>query len=77
MVIIFSGEYIETIGIKNLLSSFSIESYIANEYMSSIKPSFLSAGGFNTVFLQVNEEDFEDAKKILDDYNKGKFTLDS
>ena len=70
MVAIFNGEYIGTIGIKNLLNSFKIESYIANEYMSSIKPSLVSPGGFNTVSLQVGEEDFEDAKRIVEDYNK-------
>ncbi len=75
MVVLFSGEYIETIGIKNLLGSFNIESYIANEYMSTIKPSLLNSGGFNAVSLQVNEENFEVSKKILDDYNKGIFSL--
>lgn len=76
MIVIFNGEYIETIGIKNLLDSFNIKSYIANEYMSSIKPSLISPGGFNTVSLQVDQENLEEAKKILDDYNKGVFSLD-
>lgn len=44
--------------------------------MFIIKPSLLSAGGFNTVCLQVEEEDIEVAKKILDDYKNGKFSLD-
>lgn len=76
MIVLFNGEYIETIGIKNLLASFGIESYISNEYMSSIKPSLLNSGGFNSVSLQVTEEKFEEAKKILNDYNNGIFSLD-
>ncbi|MDQ6469298.1 DUF2007 domain-containing protein [Flavobacterium sp. LHD-80] len=77
MVVLFNASYIEVINIKNLLSSFNIESYIENEYMATIKPSLLSAGGFNSVFLQVNEKDFENAKKILEDYKNGKFSLNS
>ena len=57
------------------MNSFNIESYIANEYMANIKPSLLSAGGLNTVSLQVGEEDFENARKIIEDYNKGIFSL--
>lgn len=77
MVILFNGDYSATIVIKNVLSSFNIKSYITNEYMSGIKPSLISPGGFNTVSLQVHEEDLEEAKKVLGDYNKRRFALDS
>lgn len=77
MIIIYNGDYIEVMNIKNLLSSFNIESYTENEYMSIIKPSLLISGGFNSVSLQVSEENFKEAKKIIDDYNKGKFSLNS
>lgn len=77
MIVLLNANYFEVMNIKNLLGSFDIESYIVNEYMSNIKSALLSAGGFNSVFLQVNEKDFESAKKILKDYEKGKFNLDA
>ena len=77
MVIIFNGDYIETMNIKNLLDSSGIESFIENEFMSTIKPFLVTAGGFNPVSLTVNNDDFEKAKKIIDDYNQGALKVDS
>ncbi|MBL0737078.1 DUF2007 domain-containing protein [Flavobacterium sp. GN10] len=76
LLIIFNGNYLETMNLKNLLGSFNVESYIVNECMSTIKSSLVSAGGFNSVSLQVNGKDFESAKKILEDYKNGKFSLE-
>ncbi len=36
--------------------------------MSIIEPWVVTAGGFNPVTLRVNEEDFEKAKAIVEEY---------
>lgn len=77
MIELFIGNAIEAMNIKNLLDSFGIESFVGNEYISNIQPYVSYAGGFNTVALKVNEADIEQAKKVLEDYNKGDFSLDS
>lgn len=76
MIILFKGSQMEVMNIKNLLSNAGIESFIQNQYMSVIEPWLVTAGGYNALHLQINEVDFEDAKEILDKYNKGDYNID-
>ncbi len=72
MTNIFTGEFIEAMNIRNLLENENIEVFTVNEYMSSIEPWVVSPGGFKPVLLQVNDEDFKNAKKVVEDYRSGK-----
>ncbi|WP_264553258.1 DUF2007 domain-containing protein [Flavobacterium sp. N2038] len=76
MIEIFRGSHIEAINIKNLLENNDIPVFTVNEYMSSIQPWSVSAGGNAPVILNIREEDLESTKKIIDDYNTGKYDLD-
>jgi hypothetical protein len=76
MTNIFSGELIEAMNIRNLLENENIEVFTVNKYMSSIEPWAVSPGGFKPLILQVNDEDFERAKKVLEDYGSGKLEVD-
>ena len=76
MIDVFRGNVNETMIIRNLLESENIQVFEANQLMASIEPVAVSSGGFNAVTLRINEEDFEKAKKILDDFNKGNLSLD-
>ena len=77
MINIFSGEFIEAMNIRNLLENVNIEVFTVNELMSSIEPWIISPGGFKPVLLQVNNEDFEKAKKVVEDYGSGKFDVEN
>jgi|LNFM01.1.fsa_nt_gb hypothetical protein len=76
MINVFSGDLIESKNIQNLLESENIEVFAVNQYMSSIEPWALTAGGFNPVTLKVNDVDFEKAKKIVEDYVSGILEID-
>ncbi|MCD0470272.1 DUF2007 domain-containing protein [Flavobacterium sp. JAS] len=76
MIEIFRGSYIEAMNIKNLLENNDIPVFTANEYMSSIQPWSVSAGGNGSAILKVQEKDLENGKKIIDEYNKGEYVLD-
>ncbi|MBP0904330.1 putative signal transducing protein [Mariniflexile gromovii] len=76
MIDIFSGSVEETMIIRNLLESKNIQVFLTNQLMASIEPIAVSSGGFNAVTLKINEVDFEKAKKILEDYNKGNLSLE-
>ncbi|REG91130.1 putative signal transducing protein [Flavobacterium aquicola] len=76
MINIFSGSYIEVMNIKNLLESINIEVFTQNENMANIEPWAVSSGGFNPVILKVNDEDFDKAKKIIEDYENGNLNIE-
>ena len=76
MVEIFRGSYIEVMNIKNLLENNAIFVSTANEYMSSIQPWSVSAGGNAPAILNIREEDLENASKIIQDYNNGEYNLE-
>ena len=73
---IFNGDLNEAMNVRNLLENEGIEVFTINEQMASIEP-VISPGGFLPVVLKINENDFERAKKIVDQYRNGNFSLDN
>ena len=76
MIIVFNGPYFEAMNVRNLLEEKKISVFIQNEYMSSIEPWVVTSGGLNPVKLQVDESDYEQAKKIIEDYISGNNNLE-
>ena len=76
MIIVFNGPYFEAMNVRNLLEEKKISVFIQNEYMSSIEPCVVTSGGLNPVKLQVDESDYEQAKKIIEDYISGNNNLE-
>mgnify|MGYP003612304885 CR=1 FL=1 len=72
---IFVGTYLEALNIKNLLANNKIDSFLLNETMSNIEP-VITSGGFNSAIIQIRDEDFESASKLLQEYEKGNLNLD-
>lgn len=76
MITVFSSSYSEAMNVRNLLEEKEITVFIQNEYMSSIEPWVVTSGGLNPVKLQVDEADFDEAKKIIEDYTAGNNSLE-
>lgn len=70
MKAIFNGSYFEAMNVRNLLEGAAITVFVQNEYMSTIEPWVVTSGGLNPVKLQVNEDDLEKTKQIVDNYRK-------
>lgn len=68
MTNLFRGTYFEAMNMKNLLENNNIEVFTENENMSNIGPWVVTSGGFDPVILKVDDEDFENAKKVIKDY---------
>lgn len=66
---VFGGNYTESLIIKSLLESHKILVYQDNSLMGVFNPWGISVGGINKAKLNVNEEDYEKAKIIIEDYN--------
>ena len=77
MIIVFNGSNFEAMNVRNLLENEGISVFVQNEYMSNIEPWVVTSGGLNPVKLQVDESDFEQAKKIIEDYISGNNTIES
>jgi hypothetical protein len=75
MKTIFTGTYIETMNIRNVLENKNIEVFLMNENMSTLEPWVVSPGGQKPLILQVNEGDCEKAEKELKDFESGKLAL--
>lgn len=75
MIPIFKGTFSEAMNVRNLLENNTINVFTENEYMSNIEPWIVSSGGLNPVTLRVATEDFEKAKKIVDDYLNGNLEI--
>jgi hypothetical protein len=71
MINIFSGDLIEVTNVKNLLENAGITVFLLNEHMSNIEPWLVTSGGFNSATLKINDDEFEKAKQIIDEYKNG------
>lgn len=74
MISIFSGTYSESMIVRNILENENIKVFIVNETMSNIEPT-ISPGAFNPVVLNINSEDFDKAKRIVESYENGSLDL--
>lgn len=72
---IYSGGKHESLILKNLLESFSIQVFEDASLMSVFNPWGVLVGDLNAMKLKVKEEDYLRAKTIIDDYNTGKYNL--
>ncbi|AOW08556.1 hypothetical protein [Flavobacterium gilvum] len=72
---VYSGGKDESLILKNLLESFSIQVFEDASLMSVFNPWGVLIGDVNAVKLKVKEDDCEKAKKIIDDYYAGIYKL--
>lgn len=71
---IFSGNFTESLVVKNLLESYMISVYYDNSLMAVFNPWGVTVGGMNKAKLRVQEDDYERAKKIVDNYHSNKLS---
>ena len=69
LVQVFAGEYWKTSMIKNILEDNDIQVYLENEYMGSIAPWRIEAGGFNPFKVIVSSLDYDAAMKLIEEFN--------
>ncbi|EJF11762.1 MULTISPECIES: DUF2007 domain-containing protein [Pontibacter] len=69
-IVIFSGDFHRAAVIKNMLENHGIYVFMQNEHMGSIAPFQVASGGFNPVKLIISGHDEEEAKKLLENFDR-------
>lgn len=66
---VFAGELWQATMIQNILEDNQIQVFLENELMGTIAPWRVAAGGFNSVKVIVSSSDFEQAIKLIEEFN--------
>lgn len=72
LVLVASGTYSDASMIKLLLENEDIPAMLKDDLMGTIAPYATSPGGAGSVKVLVSEKDFEQALKIIEEFNKSR-----
>ena len=70
LVEVFSGTIWEAELVKSMIEDAKIQTYIKNEIMGTLNPWWVAPGGAGSVTVVVSSLDYEEAKKVVIDYEK-------
>ena len=65
IVEVFAGDYFEGDLVSQVLEEHGIKSMVQNELMSTIAPWYITAGGNQSVSIQVNSKDYDEAMALI------------
>ncbi len=71
LIVIFSGNPIDSEIVKEILTENGIAVNVKNELMGTIAPWHVSAGGINPVELEIFYKDKDEALRLINDFTKG------
>lgn len=71
LILIYSGNPIDSEIIKDILLDNGIAVNIKNELMGTIAPWYVSAGGINPIELEVFTKDKGEALRLINEFTKG------
>lgn len=67
---VFSGSSIDVEIVSSMLRDSEIEAFVKDNFMGSIAPWQVSAGGAGAVKIVVSAEDYEKARFVIEEYYK-------
>jgi hypothetical protein len=67
---IYSGDIVEAGMIKSMLESSDIKAFLKDEIMGTLMPWWVTPGGAGSVRVIVRREDAEQARLIVEEYEK-------
>lgn len=71
-VVVFNGTIWEAEMVKSLLENAEIEAFLNDEINGTMVPWVTAAGGAGSVKVVVALSDFENAKSVVDDFEKNR-----
>jgi len=70
LIEVFAGSFIEAETIRSLLETSEIEAFLKDEFIGTIAPWHVSAGGAGSVKVVISNDDYDRAKLIIEEYSK-------
>jgi len=67
---VFAGTSAQATIVKSILESAGIYCFLKDDIMGTLLPWYTSAGGAGAVKVFVSDADFEEAKAIVEEYEK-------
>ncbi|NLI25381.1 MAG: DUF2007 domain-containing protein [Bacteroidales bacterium] len=67
---VFAGTSAQATIVKSILESAGIYCFLKDDIMGTLFPWYTSAGGAGAVKVFVSDADFEEAKAIVEEYEK-------
>jgi len=67
---IFAGNILEAGMVQGLLESAGLNSYLKDEFMGTLNPWYVAAGGMGSVKVIVSPGDYNKAREIVGEYKK-------
>lgn len=72
----FAGELWQATMIQNILEDNQIKAFLENELMGTVQPWTVVAGGLNPVKVIVSSANYEQATKLIEEYNNSEAISD-
>lgn len=70
-VVVYSGSYSQAGLIQGLLEAQGIRAFLQDEFLGSLAPWYLRAGGVDAVQVVVAEHDAENAREVVEAFTSG------
>ncbi len=70
---VYAGELWQATTVKNILEGNHIQAFLENEYLGTIAPWRVEAGGSGAVKVIVSNRDVDLAVKLIDEFNTNTF----
>jgi hypothetical protein len=67
---VFAGTIWQVEMVKSLLENASVNAYLVDEIMGTMNPWLTAAGGAGPLKVFVSKTDYENAKQVVDEYEK-------
>jgi hypothetical protein len=67
---VFAGNIVEVGFVQSLLDKDGIQSWLRDEVMGTLKPWYAAPGGTGAIKVLVLKADFDQAKSIVEEYER-------
>jgi len=76
-VVVYSGSPWEVELVRSLLENAEIEAYLQDENLGTMAPFYTAPGGAGSVKVVVPSQDYEQARQVIEEFERNEATPDN